>query len=226
MPIFIRKDSISEPTATTSVCITEGDFTVKNFEDANAKHQAYQLRHNIFCQELSWVLMTEKGLEIDIYDKHAIFFGVFDGQQKLLAFLRLILPEVSFMMENEFSCLVGTNYRLRKEIDTAEISRLCVAAEARKDKASGNFGLHFLSMLLFKGTYQWCTKNNIRHLYAVTEYKIFKLFCIKGFPCKLIGDPQVMPDGVLAVAFIIDLKELDAANTSGRKELINWLRLV
>jgi len=130
------------------------------------------------------------------------------------------------MIENEFLSLVDPQHVIRKERDTAELSRLCVAPASRQDKIAGNFGIHHISMLLFKGVYQWCFKNHIRNLYAVTEHKIYKLLCIKGFPCKLVGNPHVMPDGVLAVAFIIDLKEWEATYLPKNPKLLNWFSLV
>jgi N-acyl-L-homoserine lactone synthetase len=46
-------------------------------------------------------------LEIDKYDQHAIFIGVFDDRHKLTAFSRLISPGTTFMIEKEFSSLIG-----------------------------------------------------------------------------------------------------------------------
>jgi N-acyl-L-homoserine lactone synthetase len=77
-------------------------------------------------------------------------------------------------------------------------------------------------MLLYKGLYQWCIKNDKRHLYAVTEMKIYKLLCSIGFPCKLIGDLSKMPDGIVAVAFIIDLREWETIQITKRPKMLKW----
>lgn len=208
-----------------SVFLQEGEYTIRTLEDGD-KIEAYRLRNAIFCKELGWVHQTQDELEVDEYDKHAVFLGVLNGQRKLVAFLRIILAERKFMIEKDFLALVDRRHAIRKEGDTAELSRLCVAPDWRKNKVAGNFGTHNVSILLFKGAYQWCGKNNIRFLYAVTELKIFKLLCFKDFPCKLIGKPRVMPDGLLAVAFRIDLEEWKAIQTLRSRKLLDWFNLV
>lgn len=209
-----------------SIFMREGGMVVTNLHTHEDRVQAHQLRNRIFCEELGWALQAHNELEIDDYDTHAVFFGVLNEQRRLLAFLRLILPDQPFMIENEFLTLIGPGHMIRKERDTAELSRLCVAPESRRDKIAGNFGIHDVSMLLLKGVYQWCRNNQISKLYAVTEYKIYKLLCIKGFPCRLIGDPYVMPDGVIAVAFTVDLTEWKTTSLPAGPKLINWLSLV
>lgn len=126
------------------------------------------------------------------------------------------------MLEREFLSLVGIKHEIRKEYDTVEVSRLCVAPEARSNVVSINFGIHRISMLLYKGVYHWCIRNNIRYLYLVVEYKIYRLLKAKGFPCKRIGEPQTMPDGVTAVATIMDWREFESLNTVKRPDMLRW----
>ncbi|MGA1795378.1 MAG: acyl-homoserine-lactone synthase, partial [bacterium] len=108
------------------IVISEGGLTAKNILDADEIMQAYRLRHRIFCQTLGWRPEARNGLEIDNYDIEAVFFGVFNEKNRLLAFLRIILPEKRFMLEYEFIDLVGPDHTIRKECDTVEISRCCV----------------------------------------------------------------------------------------------------
>jgi len=204
------------------VFIQEESLIVKNLMNEEEKIQAYHLRHRVFCQELGWVPQSEDVLEIDKYDDGAIFFGIFDKQNKLLAFLRLIVPEGPFMLEKEFSSLIEINHKIRKEYDTVEVSRLCIAPEARNEIISSNLGIHNISMLLYKGVYHWCIRNNIRYLYLVVEYKIYRLLKAKGFPCKPIGEPQTMHDGVIAVAAMMDWKEFEMLNAVKRPRMLRW----
>lgn len=204
------------------LCITEGEYSVRTITSEAEKTQAYQLRHRVFCQELNWVTFTKNALEIDTYDNDAVFFGVFDRNDKLLAFLRLIMPASRFMVEEEFLQLVDVDHKIRKEKDTAEISRMCVAPEARTGIMCGNFGIHGTTLLLFKGVYCWCRKNRIHNLYAVAEQKVYRLFCAKGFPYKLIGKPHIMPDGIVAVAVLINWGEFERINEHRRPELLFW----
>jgi acyl homoserine lactone synthase len=134
------------------------------------------------------------------------------------------MPGRQFMMEREFLSLVDPGHRIRKEQDTAEISRLCVAPEARSNRTAGNFDVHKISLALFKGVYQWCMLNKIRYLYAVTELKVYRLYCLKGFPYRLIGHPTRMPDGVTVVAVMLDWQEFESMNSVRRPVLIDWFK--
>jgi len=184
--------------------------------------QAYHLRHRIFCRELKWVPGREDLLETDDYDEYAVSFGVFDRESRLAAYLRLIMPQRPFMLEKEFLPLVGPGHRIRREDDRAEISRLCVAPEARRSRVVSSSGAYGVSMFLFKGVYHWCVDNGIRHLYAVTEEKVYRLFCAKGFPYRLIGEPTRMADGVTAMAVIMDWREFETLNASRRPRMLRW----
>ncbi len=202
--------------------LDEGDYFVKNLLTEEETVKASHLRYRVFCQELGWLPKSEKELEIDDYDNNAVFFGVFDGQRELLAYLRLIMPESPFMLEREFASLLGHRYKIRKEKDTAEVSRLCLAPKARKNRIFCTSGIYGVSIFLFKGVYHWCIRNGIRYLYAVAEQKIWRLFYAKGFPYKPIGELKKMPDGVIAVALFMDWKEFEILNSARRPAMLKW----
>jgi acyl homoserine lactone synthase len=209
----------------TSVFIQDENYTAKNIINKREMLDAYRLRHKIFCQELGWVSDKSSSFEIDSYDLHAVPIGVFDAQGDLKAFLRIITSRNTFMMEKEFPYLLQDDYEIQKKSDTAEISRLCVDPGARTEKITGNFGVHYVSMILYKGVYHWCLKNNVRYLYLVVEEKVYRLLCAKGFPCDLIGEPRVMPDGVVAVAAMLDWKRFEETNELRRPNMLAWFRL-
>ncbi len=148
--------------------------------------------------------------------------GIFDTENRLVAFLRLILPPSPFMLEEIFISLIDFEYKIRKETDTVEISRLCVAPEVRNNIIYGNFGIHNISMLLYKSVYYWSLRHKIRYLYMVVEYKFYKLLCMKGFPCKLIGKPKRMSDGIIAVAAIMDWQEFEILNSIKKPAMLRW----
>ncbi len=214
-PVAERKDY-------RCILLQEEDFVVQTIIDDRDKAQAHRLRHRIFCDELKWVLHSTNDMESDEYDRNAVFFGVFDENRNLVSFLRLIMPGRQFMMEKEFLSLVDPGHRIRKERDTAEISRLCVAPEARYYHKAGNFDVHKISLVLFKGVYQWCMLNKIRYLYAVTELKVYRLYCLKGFPYRLIGKPIRMPDGVTVVAVMLDWYAFETMNAVKRPAFFDW----
>ena len=203
--------------------ISEGGYIVKTLRTSEELEKAYRLRHRIFSGELGWVAAQEDSLEFDRYDcKDTVNFGVFDCEGDLKAYLRLIPTIRPSMLEEIFSFLIGPAHEFRKDGRTAEISRLCVAPEARKDSVSGNFGAHHVSMLLYKGVYNWCLQNGVRSLYLVVEEKVYRLLNAKGFPCELLGEGREMPDGVKAVAALMDWREFEFRNFAKRPGLLKW----
>ena len=183
--------------------------------------QAYHLRHGVFAEELAWVPCSENGLEADSYDNHAEHFGVFQNKS-LLAYLRLVMPTHRFMLEKEFACLVSADHHIRKANDTCEVSRLCVKPDERATKVHTDIGSMGISMFLYRQVYKWCGQFGVRYLYLVVEYKVYRLLSMLGFPCSLVGEPTRMPDGVVAVAAIMDWREFEKRNELNRPKLIDW----
>ena len=69
------------------VFLREEGFVVKDFTDEEEKAQAYRLRHKVFCEELGWVPRSGRMMEVDRYDRHAVFIGVFnESNDRLVAF--------------------------------------------------------------------------------------------------------------------------------------------
>jgi N-acyl amino acid synthase of PEP-CTERM/exosortase system len=211
-----------ETRVTSDLNIKESGFLIKVLTDENEKEQAYRLRYNIFCKELKWVPETETSLEIDAFDDGAVFLGVLNEQNRLMAFIRIIRPENSFMLEEIFSFLVYPEHTIRKESDTVELSRFCLIPEVKNHMTSKNYNTTMLSMFLYKGVYQWCRLNGMRYLYFEVEYKLYELLCKLGFPCELIGPPNNMPDGVLATAIMLDWEKFEAISAESRPELLKW----
>ncbi|UJX41727.1 GNAT family N-acetyltransferase [Desulfovibrio sp. JY] len=181
---------------------------------------AYRLRHKVFAEELGWVHQSKQRLERDAYDKGAEHFGVFRGE-KLLSYLRLVSPPC-YMLDTDFSNLVSTKHKLRKMNDTREVSRLCVSMDERDTKVNTAIGSVGVSMLLYRCVYRRCVEINVRYLYLVVEYKVFRLLKMFGFPCKCVGEPTRMPDGVIAVAAIMDWREFEDTNERKRPDFMVW----
>lgn len=200
----------------------DGSYQIKTLTRRDEFLQAFHLRYTIFHNELRWVPDSQDQIERDDYDKNAVHFGVFNKEKQLLAFVRLILYKDTYMLENEFSKLVEDKHNIRKQSDTAEVSRLCISKGVRNKNILSNFGMHSITMLLYKGIYLWCRKNNIRYLYAVIEYKLYKLMLMRGFPCRLIGNPIIMQDKIKAVAVIFDWEEFRTNSMKRRPDMFKW----
>jgi acyl homoserine lactone synthase len=207
------------------ISISDDPLIVKTLDTEAEIVQSYRLRHRIFAEELNWVAVSDNGLEIDSYDAYAIPFGVVDNKGSLIAHIRLITSGFPYMLERDFIMMVSPDHLIRKDTAIAETSRVCVAPEARPDLIGGNFGVHRISMVLYKGVYHWCRHNGIQTLYTVVENKIFRLLCAKGFPCRPIGEPVVMPDGTNALAVIMDWREFEKFNFAKRPEMMKWFSL-
>jgi len=200
----------------------EGEFIVKTIRDEMEKRQAYYLRYEIFSQRLKWTKGNQEMMERDEYDESAIFLGVFKKQERLVAYLRLLLPDKPFMLEKVFSMLVGTDHVIRHLDDTAEVSRLCVASGAKHDIIHCGFGVNSITLLLYKGVYHCCLSNAIRYIYLVVEPKLLRLLKIKGYPCRSIGPSKIMPDGVSAVAAMMDWREFETLSAVRNPKMLEW----
>ena len=101
---------------------------------------------------------------------HGVPRSVFSLAQQLFGMVRMTPAPFPFMLESEFSgCLVGS-HRVRKDLDTAEITRLAV------DPAIVDRGLSAkLMRTIFKGMYQWTLANNIRYTYLVVENRLLRV---------------------------------------------------
>lgn len=208
-----------------NVFIQEGSFVIKNLSNDDEMNQAFQLRHRIFCEDLGWVPQSDNLMETDGYDWHAAHIGVFNENHRIVAFSRLVFPGTYFMIEKEFSSLIGPHHIIRKQYDTTEASRLCVAPESRKTLVHSDFGSHGLSMLAYKGMYHWCLMHNIRYVYMVVEQKVYRMLQAKGFRSQTVGEPRTMPDGCIAVAAFVDWEEFIARNTLARPGFVKWFTL-
>lgn len=218
----LRPKKASHMPEVSSVLLREDGHTAKNLITEEEKIQAYHLRHETFAGELRWVPETENGLEIDDYDSHALPFGVVDAGGHVVAHMRIITGNNTYMLEREFLSLAGAGHVIRKEADTAELTRCCVAKRARTTRLATPHGDFDLFSYLLKGIYRWSLNNAIRYLYAVTDHRVFKLVQIKGLPFRAIGEPQVMPDGVIAIAILLDWREFETLPERGRRSLVPW----
>ncbi|MGA2191848.1 MAG: acyl-homoserine-lactone synthase [Nitrospirota bacterium] len=204
------------------VCFEEAGYSVREIISDGDLQKSYELRHRVFCEELEWVPRSSTGAEIDRYDEQAVAIGVFDPQDRLVAYMRLLRAEGAYMIEEEFKAMVDSGHNISHEKGTAELSRLCIAPEARKDTVKTKSGRYSISVLLLKGIYYWSKLNRVRHLYGVMEHKTYRLAWAKGFPLKLLGEPQIMPDGVVAVGILLDWQEFEFSNVIRHPGLIEW----
>ena len=204
---------------TRQIAFCEGEFLIKTLESEEELRQAYHLRHRVFAEKLKWVPERKDQLESDVYDAWSTSIGLLSNQEQLLGIVRMTPAPLPFMLESEFSgCLVGS-HRVRKELDTAEITRLAV------DPTITDRGLSAkLMRTIFKGMYHWTLANNIRYTYLVVESRLLRVVQWIGWPCHAIGASVALPPAdVLSVGALLDLDEFRSAALSKRPAMLEWL---
>lgn len=206
---------------TDAIKIIEGSYEVRTLQYAPELILAYQLRHVVFADQLRWIPQTDDRLETDSYDSFATHFGAFDPLGNLIAYVRLIAADRQFMMEKEFRSIVDRDYPIRKDQDTCELTRFCVASSARNEAASGP-DFKNVTTVLFKGVYQLCVHCGIRFAYGITDGTIHRYLTMKGYPYKMIGTPRKMADGVIARAVVLDWREFETVNSIKRPKFLEW----
>lgn len=204
------------------VAFYEGEFLVKTLDTKEELTQAYQLRHRVFAEKLGWVPPTEDGQEMDMYDLWGVTIGVLDHGGTLLGMARLLPSSGKFMLENEFGALLPGDYTIRKEQDTAEITRLAVNPDIQDAKLSTQVMLGTL-----KGIYQWAVENEIRYYYLEVEHRFLRALRMLGFPCEPIGPVvKLPPAGAGAVAALYDMARFDNENMEKRPGFLEWISTI
>lgn len=204
------------------VAFYEGEFLVKTLDTKEELSQAYRLRHRVFAEKLQWVPPTEDGKEMDMYDLWGVTLGLLHYDGTLLGMARLLPSSGQFMLENEFGALLPVDYPIRKEPDTAEITRLAVNPDIQDAKLSTRVMLGTL-----KGIYQWAVENEIRYYYLEVEHRFLRALRMFGFPCEPIGPVvKLPPAGAGAVAALYDMARSDNENMDKRPSFLEWISTI
>jgi len=159
---------------------------------------------------------------MDMYDLWGVTIGVLDHDGTLLGMARLLPSSGKFMLENEFGALLPGDYTIRKEQDTAEITRLAVNPDIQDAKLSTQVMLGTL-----KGIYQWAVENEIRYYYLEVEHRFLRALRMLGFPCEPIGPVvKLPPAGAGAVAALYDMARFDNENMEKRPGFLEWISTI
>lgn len=201
------------------IAFYEGRFLIKTLTEQQDLVEAYRLRHKVFADRLQWVPASPIELEIDPYDAWATSVGLFIDNGTLAGLFRILAPPGPFMLESEFRPCLLPGYRLRKEPDTVEITRLTV------DPGIHDKGLSSRMMLaLFKGVYQWSIFNDVRYLYMVVEKRFLRVLRAIGFPCEPISPAVTLPPaGAVSVAAMLDWDQFREESARKHPEFLRWI---
>lgn len=201
------------------VYFIEEELCIREIEKEKDHLKAFQLRHEVYCKMLRWVDVSPDGLEIDRYDFFSTSLGVFEPGGGLLGVIRIIPSDSLFMLEKDFLTLVSPDHHIRKECDTAEITRLTTLIPLHLTVTKQ----HRVSMLLYKGVYHWSLLNGVRYLYFVIEKRFFRVLNRVGFPCVPIGPVTILGEGVQTVAVLLDWESFRLEAGVHRPNFLDWI---
>lgn len=198
----------------------EGPYCIRSITDKEDRLKAARLRHTVFCQTLEWIPPSPDGLETDQHDLFAISMGVFSAAEELLGVFRFLPPSRKFMLEHEFASLLVPGYQVRKQWDTAEVTRFTVAPNLRQQGISPGH----ISRLMYKAMYQWSLENGVRYIYVAVERRFWRALVIAGYPYQTIGPVTALPPaGAESVAAILDWEHFRSENRRKRSTFLDWI---
>jgi acyl homoserine lactone synthase len=184
--------------------------------------QSYRLRHKVFAETLKWVPTTSDQREMDLFDLWGTTVGLLRDDGKLIGMARLLPSSGQFMLEKDLCALLPAGYTIRKNPDTAEITRLAIDPEIYDKGLSTR-----ILLTVLKGIYQWAVENNIRYYYLEVEQRFLRILRALGFPCEQIGEAIALPPAEApSVAALYDMVRFDEENKRKRPEFLRWMTTV
>ncbi len=204
------------------VVFSEGEFLVKTLEGRDELTQAYRLRHKVFAETLRWVPPTDDGQEMDMYDLWGTSIGLIGSGGKLYGMARLLPASGLFMLEQDLRMLLPSDHILRKERDTAEITRLAIDPDIKDKGLSAR-----LLLTLVKGIYHWAMVHDVRFLYIEVDYRFFRVLNAMAIACDPLGPPVALPPaGTLSVAAIMDILKCKEVLGRKRPQVMEWMSTI
>jgi N-acyl-L-homoserine lactone synthetase len=200
------------------VGIVEESYVVKWQLTPTERRQVHALRADVFCRELEWVGAPSDRLERDGLDPYATQLAVVFGSE-IVGTVRLAAYDAPWMLDGVFRGLLPEE-GIRRGADCVEASRLAVAHRWRRARLENGAAV---SDLLYKATYAFCRLRGVRRVYMVTSDVVLRLMRRSGLPVTALAAPTQMPDGVRAVALVLDWDRL--AETCPRHEWFEAVRL-
>lgn len=177
----------------------------------------YHLRASVFRSELRWIGTPSDNVDIDPLDTNAVHFYTLSPGDKVIAALRILPANESWMLDEYFPKLIPADSTLHTS-DACEISRLAVDKEWRNYQINSDLTV---AEVLYKGVFQYCLSHQIRVCNMVTTRALVCHLRKKGMPVKVVGR-QRMPDGLLAVMAQLDWYSFINRNSQQSPGRLSW----
>ncbi|WJG08462.1 PEP-CTERM/exosortase system-associated acyltransferase [Aliiglaciecola sp. LCG003] len=181
-------------------------------ETQQHKNQSFEIRHQVYCEELHFEPERDDRLETDEFDKHALHCLIQHKSSELFAgTVRLIVSDnPSQLLPIELYCkeaiqrpdLFPDNFARN---DICEISRLAVPAQFRRRKMDNYEGaaigminkeiysetelrcFPFIAVGLYLSATSILLKKNINHCFVMVEPRLARSMRFVGLPFEQIG---------------------------------------
>jgi len=177
----------------------------------------YHLRASVFRSELRWLGSPSDDIDIDPLDTNAVHFLTISPGDKVIAALRILPTNETWMLDEYFPMLIPADTNLHTS-DACEISRLAVDKEWRNYEIEPDLTV---AEILYKGVFQYCLSHQIRFCNMVTTRALVCHLRKKGLPVKVIGK-QRMPDGLLAIMAQLDWFSFINRNSQRCPTRLSW----
>lgn len=207
---------------------------------------ALQLRYQVYCLECKYLSASDfpNESESDDLDSTSGHFGAFNGDPRLVGYVRLVKADArgEFPFQHHCSALSG-NIALPPPGESAEISRLMVHKDYRRRKGDILSGVTVptegdpaeqerlkenrkrtpqILLCLYREMYRHSIANNVRYWYAAMEVGLARALEQMGFGFQQIG-PTVDYYGSVA-PYLADLRSLEQRVHEALPELLAWMR--
>ena len=182
-------------------------------ESPQLQDEVFRIRHQVYCEDLSYESVTPDGRERDEYDRHSKHLLLRTAKTGVrVGCTRLILPrpeQPSFPLPFERTCAATIDRRLidpaalpRDSI--AEVSRLAVVREFRRRKGEElskdgaaviDYGtpkqprFPYIQLGLYLGAITLAHRFGIKTIFFLTEPRLAEHFEKLGFSVQQIGGP-------------------------------------
>ena len=227
------------------------------FAQAHPSPEALALRYRVYCEEFDYLPACDypSGLESDEDDATAAHIHLLDprasdeadipsgivasrGDATLAGYARLVRPDANGWLPVQRRCNITLAAdSLPSPTMSAEVSRLIIAPEFRRQKPGGlgsakgtqidiqqnrrKTASTELLLHLFRGMASYSYSNGIRYWFAAMERPLARSLAQMGFPFKAAG-----PEGEFfgrITPYVADLHELQDRVTQRQPLLAQWL---
>lgn len=187
-------------------------FNILPALDESSRGLVYQIRHEVYCEDLGFEAVRKDRREVDEYDQHSVhcLLQASDDARTPVGCTRLVLTRTDDPMHPlPFEQTCSTNLdshsvdsRRLPRNRIAEVSRLAVRQQYRRRRgeqgqavalSEQDFGtaanprFPFIPVGLYLGAMALAERHGIEHVFVLTEPRLAQNIARLGFDLKVIG---------------------------------------